>query len=301
MRQRIFSTLIIITIAVTILLIFIGGFVRATGAGLGCPDWPKCFGLWIPPLDAAQLPAEYDASQFNVVHTWTEYVNRLVGVLVGFLILLSAAFSTGYTKIRKSVTVASFLSLVLVIFQGWLGGQVVRSGLQEGMITIHMIVAMLILMTLIYAAFQALRDRYTVNLSSHHAKTILYILYPLIFVTFIQIILGTQVREAIDAVDKTMDRTLWLDQVGLIDQIHRTFSWTVLALGGVLIYFVRKFSISGHIRKYANAVGVIILLQILVGVVLAYGGFPASFQIIHLGLTSFLIGSQFMLILMVRR
>src|SRR5207247_1836170 len=82
-----FQRLALCTTAITYFLILVGGLVRASGAGLGCPDWPRCFGSWIPPASAAQLPPQFDPSLFNPTLMWTEYLNRLLGVTVGFLIL----------------------------------------------------------------------------------------------------------------------------------------------------------------------------------------------------------------------
>ena len=87
MRLTSFQRLALWTTAITYLLILVGGLVRASGAGLGCPDWPRCFGSWIPPAAAANLPPEFDPSQFNPTLMWTEYLNRLLGVTVGFSIL----------------------------------------------------------------------------------------------------------------------------------------------------------------------------------------------------------------------
>ena len=87
----------LITLASVYFLILVGASVRASGAGMGCPDWPTCFGQWIPPTNEAQLPGNYQEiyaelgyrdTQFNVVKTWTEYANRLIGVTIGFLIFL---------------------------------------------------------------------------------------------------------------------------------------------------------------------------------------------------------------------
>src|SRR5919109_1152360 len=81
-----FQRLALWTTATTYFLILVGGLVRASGAGLGCPDWPRCFGSWIPPLSAAELPPAFDRAQFNPVLMWTEYLNRLLGVSVGIFI-----------------------------------------------------------------------------------------------------------------------------------------------------------------------------------------------------------------------
>ena len=118
------------------MVILAGGIVRSTGSGMGCPDWPKCFDRYIPPTDISQLPANYkqkyvegrlkknekfakylesmgkaeladrirhDKSitipeEFNPTKTWVEYVNRLVGVLAGFILLLTFAYSFIYKK-----------------------------------------------------------------------------------------------------------------------------------------------------------------------------------------------------------
>jgi cytochrome c oxidase assembly protein subunit 15 len=290
MLKNYFPTVAITTVIATVLLIFIGVLVRATGAGLGCPDWPQCFGMWIPPTSAAELPAAFDASEFNVLKTWTEYVNRLVGVLIGFLILLTAIFSSAYIGDRNRVFFSSLAALILVIFQGWLGGQVVRSGLESGMISLHMSVALAILMTLVYAAWHAVRDNYRFTLMIHHKRALFKLSMLLLVLTLSQVILGTQVREGIDMVNKDVfERSEWLDQVGIIDEIHRSFSWTILLVGLGIIYYVKKHNLVYNISRLAFSILGLIVFQILIGVVLAYGGMPASFQVLHLGFSSILV------------
>ena len=87
--SRRFRRLALNTLITLYLLIVAGGVVRSTGAGMGCPDWPKCFGRWVPPTEISELPHDYKQIygaklkgeiEFNPVKTWTEYVNRLLGI-----------------------------------------------------------------------------------------------------------------------------------------------------------------------------------------------------------------------------
>ena len=135
-------------------LIFVGGLVRSTGSGMGCPDWPKCFGQYVPPRDISQLPSDYktqfavngkEIADFDAFKTWTEYVNRLVGVVIGILILLTIVFAYPYVKTQnKKVFWLSFLAFILVGLEGWIGAKVVATDLAVGMITIHMLLALAI-------------------------------------------------------------------------------------------------------------------------------------------------------------
>ncbi|MEX0686648.1 MAG: COX15/CtaA family protein [Balneolales bacterium] len=292
----------ILTVFATFTLIFIGGLVRASGAGLGCPDWPKCFGQWVPPLSASELPGSYDPSEFSVFKTWMEYFNRLVGVLIGFLITLTFYFSFSYFKEKPVVFYSSGAAFVLVLFQGWLGGRVVQSGLSEWLITIHMLVALVIVNVLIYATYKSISDKIRFSLSPKAKKQLLIIAGSMLLVTLIQVAFGTQVREAIDTIsrgDNSIDRANWIYNIGWIDQLHRTFSWVVLILSATSIYFHQRLAVFGTLYILSLVILGLIIAQFVMGIILAYLGMPPVFQILHLWGASLLIGTQFIYFMLI--
>lgn len=304
MKLNSYQKVALTTVGAVIFLIFVGGLVRASGAGLGCPDWPKCFGMWIPPTTASDLPSQFDQSQFNVIKTWTEYINRLIGVVIGLLITATFILSFRYRKQENAVFYSSGAAFVLVIIQGWLGGRVVATGLDEWLITLHMILAMLIMMTLIFAVFKASENQFVITLSSTKRRWFLFTSVVLLAITFLQLGFGTQVREAID-VFKNMDtsppRENWISQIGFVDNLHRSFSWVVLLAGGVLFYLTRWHSQSALITKIGSWIFGLILLQIATGVGLYYLGIPPLYQVVHLVGVALLIALEFVLVLMLSK
>ncbi len=298
-----FLKLAMATVAATLFLIFIGGLVRATGAGLGCPDWPKCFGVWIPPTSAADLPAGYDAADFNAVKTWTEYVNRLIGVLIGLLITATALSSLRFRKSNPVVTYSSAGAFVLVLFQGWLGGMVVRSGLHEGLITAHMLLAMVIVGLLMLGTFKASArpGRWVLPAGTRSWLTTLSLV--LLVISLVQMGLGTQVREHVDVAKNAMPpvpRAQWLEGAGWIDGVHRSFSWVVLVAVALLMRAVRRPDMPAWVRKWAYAVAGLVGLQIAAGIGLAYLEMPAPLQVVHLSGAAGLVSAVFVLLLTVR-
>lgn len=303
MKLNTYQKTALATILATIFLIFVGGLVRAAGAGLGCPDWPKCFGSWIPPTSIVDLPSGFDSSQFNVYKTWTEYINRLIGVVIGLLITATFLLSFRYREKKPFVFYSSAAAFVMVLFQGWLGGQVVKSGLNEGLITIHMLLAMAIMMALIFAAFRASREQFVINLDPRIRKWLKILTYILLGLTFIELIFGTQVREAVDAVKNAPSpppREVWLEQVGWIDEFHRTFAWSILVTGGVILYLSRWKTRSGLISVTGSWIFGVILFQIALGIGLYYLGMPPAYQVMHLVGVAVLIAVEFLFLLLLR-
>jgi len=307
-----FRKLGILTIITIYLLVLAGGIVRSTGSGMGCPDWPKCFGMLVPPTDVSQLPPNYQEIyaeklhgevEFNATKTWIEYANRLVGAFTGIVVF--AAFIASiyyYFKKDRVIVYLSFLGVVLIGANGALGKYVVDSFLKPGVVTLHMLLAVLVVFVLLYAIARAWSE--VIKVEKIENKSILNRLLILtLVVSTSQVLLGTQVREAIDKVIANplfgYDRNTWIEQMGLPFMIHRSYSLVILALHVYLIVLLKKnINTEGLIYKFMITLLVIVIIEVLSGIIMAYFGVPAYIQPIHLTLAILSLGIQFIIYLL---
>ncbi|MEY4195204.1 MAG: hypothetical protein RLZZ226_1572 [Pseudomonadota bacterium] len=309
-RQR-FLRMGLITIMAVYFLIAIGGVVRASGAGMGCPDWPTCFGQWIPPLEESQLPANYQQiyaergyadTRFNPVKTWTEYGNRLVGASIGVLILLTLVYSIPFLRRDKPVFWLSAVVFLLIGFQGWLGSQVVASNLKPAMITAHMVTAFLIVSLLIYTLTRSQRDtlrQLRLGVLPDRFNTVLGIAMAM---TLLQIAMGTQIRESVDVIALDLgnaNRDIWREHFPVIFYIHRSFSSVILLTNFWLVWMLIRHH-GWHTLTGRFGIGLVSLLlcAVLSGITLDRLGFPAYIQPLHLLLANLIFGVQFSLRMM---
>ena len=295
-----------ITIFAVYFLILVGGIVRASGAGMGCPDWPTCFGQWVPPTDVSELPSDYQAiyaergykdTHFNPVKTWTEYLNRLTGATIGLLILLTAWSSRIYLKNDKRVFYLSLTSVFLVGFQAWLGSAVVASNLKPFMITLHMLLALVIVALLIYVLARSQRvfiRRIDTDTLPSAFKTVLM---TAMVMTLLQVAMGTQVRESVDMITNQhgyIDRQFWRDDFPVIFYAHRSFSSIILFVNLWLAWkLYRLIERNNILHQFGYVLAGLVTAAILAGVSLDRLGFPAVAQPIHLLLANLIFGAQF--------
>jgi cytochrome c oxidase assembly protein subunit 15 len=352
-RFRFWSVLTVISIY---LLILVGGIVRATGSGMGCPDWPKCFGQWVPPTEASQLPADYKQvytaqrvaknqklartlanlgfkqvagnifahptqyieTDFNATKTWIEYVNRLLGALIGIFVFITAVVAWPYWRRDRPVLWLAIASWLLTGFQGWLGSLVVSTNLLPVMVTIHMGLALVIVALLLYAAHRARWGTVEQELSHQLeletlggqddeevavATGLRWLLWGALLLTFGQIIIGTQVREEIDQIAAAAgyaQRATWIEKLGSVFESHRTLSAIVVLVNVYVGYQLWQMAVPA-LRRLVMATWVVLGLEMVAGITLAYFALPAFVQPVHLTLATMLFGTQFLTLLALRR
>lgn len=331
--QKKFTKIAKISLVLVYLVIIAGAVVRMTGSGMGCPDWPKCFGHYIPPTDIGELQwqpkkefkkgqviildealwvakesfttsstynnnnwvpyTKHDYAIFNPFHTWTEFINRLFGALAGLGTFFMAIASFAYWKKQRSVTILSWVVVLAMGFQAWLGATVVYSVLAPAKITVHMVMALFILALILYL-IQATDNNIK---SSKPDKVTRNLIIFVLLATLAQVILGTQVRQFVDVQTDIYGEdapNLWLHNATLPFYIHRSFSVIVVLLNLALAIRVYKLNLGYSKIKWVLAV---LLLEIISGMAMYYLDFPFASQPLHLVLACALFGFQFYLVL----
>ncbi|MFK8043935.1 MAG: heme A synthase [Crocinitomicaceae bacterium] len=324
--SRLFLRFSWVTMVAIFLVVIAGSVVRSTGSGMGCPDWPKCFDQIIPPTDISELPINYKEiylekrikklnkftsilsrigfsevaedikndeflykeEEFNWKRTWTEYINRLVGFLAGNLVLITFFWVLLKYRQKRTLVALTFLNLILIAFEGWLGSIVVATNLLPWVLTLHMLLALIIIWIQIKVIHIAQSSTNSIRLP----KLFKSIFYISIFFTVVQILMGVQVRQEVDfKVQDAIDRAFWIEELEntLTFLFHRSFSWLILLVNGYLLWQNRKLSIGLVSLKYILA---IIIVEFITGVLFSYAGMPAFLQPLHLLMACLLLCFQ---------
>jgi cytochrome c oxidase assembly protein subunit 15 len=334
---NILRTLSIVSLVCIFLVILAGSVVRMTGSGMGCPDWPKCYGYLVPPSDPAVLQYQaghnYDKSQmvilndtlwvanekmvsaptfdhaqwhkypkhnyarFDARETWTEYINRLLGAFSGLPVLLLFLLSIVHMVRFKDVLTFLLATGVLLMlgFEAWLGKVVVDDQLKVSSITLHMFGSMAIVALLVALIYRL-------------GKKELFAAFPLkwkllagglLVLSILQVFLGTQVREEVDAVAQaTSDRSQWIALLPVIFKVHRSFSILVVLLTYVLYQWNKKLFLP---LLAAKGLVLLVMLEVTAGIVLAYFDMPKFMQPLHLLAAIGMFGFSFYIVMVVYR
>lgn len=304
-----------------ILLLFaLGGLVRVTESGMGCPDWPTCYGSLIPPSSESDLPANYKeafrdqrvkkvkrmvktlrafgmnkkaneieqnkdilvAHDFSFRTMVTEYTNRLFGALTGVYAFLALISSFQFVKKSTRRFVLIVLGIVFVGFNGWLGSVVVDTNLLDGVVTAHFILAFLALSFFMLAYNYGRKTEVETTLSLSKLKAVSTILFTGIV---LQIIGGTTIREMVDAIVRTGNE---ITSALLIQasfeytsfMVHKLFPAALLVLMLGLLIFIRRKDKSFN-TKWLIALIVVFFVQGLSGSLNLLTGNSTASQLIH--------------------
>lgn len=330
MKKR-FPLIVKITLFSLYLIFLAGSFVRMTGSGMGCPDWPKCFGYYIPPTEVDQITwqpnktykkgmiiikdealyvaeqevktaqdfnqknwnkyTKHDYANFNAFHTWTEYINRLVTVVSGFIFLFLLAGAIQFRKENKWIPILAFGAFFLMLVEAVLGKMVVDTNLKPTLITVHMVVGLLIIALILRLLFIISEKKKTYQ---YHVLFNRLLIVSVIF-SLIQIALGTQVRQFIDEQVKLFgfeNKEYRLMNPSFKFYFHRSFTIAIILVNGAM-YYLNQIKKLGY--PLINWVMILLLAETFTGILMYYADFPIGTQAIHLLSGALLFGVQFYL------
>ena len=337
-----------------IILVIAGATVRVTGSGLGCPDWPTCWGCLIPPtspdqidvdkldldkfkrhakrkgIDPDTITRETVLDSFDPVHTWIEFCNRLATLPLGLATLLLAICSLGVrvkradgnllaqsdggashdvsakvrsegkgrrnSKSRKWWIVAlSWFCLIDVLANAIMGAIVVRSGLQPGIITLHMALAFLLIAVLVTLIWMTRPQSADPPMESGLRKRLLIVSLIFFGCLFCEGLMGSQLREQTDELTMAAEaadglgRDQWVEQLAstFIFKLHRTFSWTLLVTSGLLLFWIRK---ADNLKfSEPKLIFSCVIAMMIMGIVLGHVAIYQVVQVLHVGATAVLL------------
>ena len=333
-----FAFIVKISIISVYLIFLAGSIVRMTGSGMGCPDWPKCFGYFIPPTSEEQITwrsntsykkgmiivkeqslfvakkdvktatnfnasnwkkyTKHNYAKFNKYHTWTEYINRLASVLSGLIFLFLVYTASKFWKENNKIPLLTYLAFFLMLFEAWLGKTVVDSNLKPVVITIHMIVGLVIIALLLWLHF---------TVSEPSERKIKYhrlfnkLLIASVIFSLIQIAMGTQVRQFID--EQVKLHGFENKEYSLMDPnfkfyFHRSFTIAII-LVNLGMFYINQLKNLGY--GVVNWIVFLIFLETITGILMYYAEFPLGTQATHLLAGAVLFGLQFYLWLQSRK
>ena len=336
MKNR-FPAIVKVTLISLYLIFLAGSIVRMTGSGMGCPDWPKCFGYYIPPTSEEQITwqpnstydegiiiiknevlyvaerkvntssvfdetnweeyTKHEYATFNKFHTWVEYINRLITVLSGFIFLFLLAGSLKFRKENKWIPILSFIAFFFMLVEAFLGKMVVDSNLKPTMITVHMVIGLLIIGLILRLLF-IIREEKTVF--KYHSLFNKLLIVSIIF-SIIQIAMGTQVRQFIDEQVKLFgfeNKEYSLMNPSFKFYFHRSFTIAIILVNFGLFYLNQLHKLGYKLIKW---ILVLLFLETITGILMYYAEFPLGTQAVHLLSGALLFGVQFYLWLQSRK
>ncbi len=300
-----YRKLIAVTLFLTFDLIIFGAFTRLTDSGLGCPDWPGCYGQANPFQAHSEIKAAealMPTGPVTVMKAWIEMIHRYLATCVGVLITAQMIIAWWRrSSLRHSPWLATTL-FVLVLIQGAFGKWTVTMKLQPIIVTIHLLLALTLLSLLVWAWMREYPPL-VVSVQSWLRR-----LLPIVFLVLLaQIALGGWVStnyaalachdypscngEVIPDLDFEHAYVLWRElgktasgdylphsALVTIQWVHRSFAWIVFLSLGLTAFLCRKHEV---LRANSNAIIAVLLMQFLSGVATVYFSWPLAIAVLH--------------------
>lgn len=325
--ERKYAIIVRVTLVVLYLVFLAGSIVRMSGSGMGCPDWPKCFGHYVPPTDISQLPENYkeiysekrakkierfssmldavglngeadklrndksllEEQDFNAQKTWTEYVNRLVGALSGLFVLIGLILSLWFYRTNPKWFYISLFNLIVIVITAWFGAIVVATNLMPWVLTVHMLLGLVLVLSQINLIVCVVRPKFKIKVG----RGFRFLMFLSVFLMLVQILLGTQVRQNIDVIADEVGQLYrhdWINHTNIYFYIHRSFSIALVLVMLWTMYLNLKYRYN---MSLLNLTFLILCIEVILGMVLNYLGMPAFAQPMHLMVGTLLIGLQY--------
>lgn len=311
------------TMFFTIFVVFAGSIVKVTGSGMGCPDWPKCFGYYAPPFSADKITwktsHEYEANQmiihqgelliapqdfktnedfnksnwelydkhdyneYQPIHTIIESINRWTSVLLGF-VAFGMLFYSFKTQLYRGLNIVLATAVFFLIgFEAWLGKLVVEGVLNPTDISYHMLAAFGIIIVL-SATHSRNSKTESIAYSDLYKKVQIGAFLYLLF----QLVLGVVLRQTFDAY-ADIARDTWVDEASLTFYVHRSSSLIYVLLTFITWRITKDLSKDSYEWKNFKWLLVITILEVLSGAIMGYLDVPKSAQPVHVILSSILL------------
>jgi cytochrome c oxidase assembly protein subunit 15 len=300
-----------------LVLIFVGATVRVTGAGMGCPDWPKCWGQWVPPtaitdVDFKQLDIEKFQrkaqrmgrapesiseeilrKEFNPQHVWTEFIKRCFSLPVGFFsvgLVVAAVFAR---QERGKIMLLSLACLILVLINAIMGARVVYSGLAPGVLTLHMALAFFLIVLLTVVLWIVKGRAWRQDTGAGHQSWLRFGSWALFVAVVVEGVMGSQIREITDSLSKhqSVVREEWVPllEAESLYLVHRSFSWVIFLLVVVMGWHLRSQRCPIHVSgKWVIG---LTFLQMLLGVIMSQVHVYGAVQVLHVGAAAIMVSS----------